>query len=533
MISLQRLVSERSPRQVFCLSGRHLAVYEWWDGTLSEPLLFAPDREGQDRFVRYLEQTPPVPGCFLVDVVEEEYRRENLPHVFPRDRRALIRHRAARLFRDSEHWHAELQGRETEDRRDDRVLYVALTNPGVLEPWLALMTQRRLPIAGIFSLPLLSASLLRAVSGGTGNALLVSLQGADNLRQSFFQGRYLKISRLAHLPVAQGRQAAEAIPEEVEKLRHYLNSLRLLTRDESLDVYVLSDAEALSDLGRAPASAGHTRYHVVDIADLAHRLGMGNGLDSTYADSLFVRLLIRACPANHYATAQETRYFTVHRLRKAMVAASVALLLGSALWSGLQVVDGLSSRWQGLAAGQQAQYYLQRYREAKADLPPAPAEPGDLKAVVDTAATLAKRRAMPGSMMSLLGGALEAYPDLHLEEFEWRASADPDARVGDRSAVGGTGRAPAAGGNGEVYHLALIRGRLSPFDGDFRRALQRVQGFAEALGRVDGVHQVSVLSLPLNLSSQERLSGDVGASAAGKRADFTIKVVLGGDYDRA
>lgn len=352
MISLQRLVSERAPRQVFYLSGRQLAVYEWWDGVLGEPRLFAPDREGQDRFVRYLDETPPVPGHFLVDVVEEEYRRDTLPHVFHRDRWALIRHRAARLFRDSQHWYAERQGRETGDRRDDRVLYVALTNPGVLEPWLSLLTQRRLPIAGIYSLPLLSASLLPAVSGGTGNALLVSLQGADNLRQSFFQGRYLKISRLAHLPVTQGRQAVESMPEEVEKLRHYLNSLRLLSRDEPLDVYVLSHGGILSDLSRSPGGAAHTRYHLVDIADLAHRLGMGNGLDSPYADSLFVRLLIRACPANHYATAQETRYFTVHRLRKAMVAASVSLLLASALWSGLQVVEGLSSRWQGRAASQ-------------------------------------------------------------------------------------------------------------------------------------------------------------------------------------
>ena len=125
----------------------------------------------------------------------------------------------------------QIQGREKEGRRDDKILYLALTNPGLLRPWLDPIRRRKVPLAGIYSLSLLSASLLPYVVTKPGNnALLVSLQGASNLRQSFFIGRDLKVSRRAHLPMMEGHQSVEAIVNEVEKLRRYLMSLRLLPR---------------------------------------------------------------------------------------------------------------------------------------------------------------------------------------------------------------------------------------------------------------------------------------------------------------
>ena len=153
-------VSERTPKRVFYLSGHHLTVYEWHRGELVDLALFPADDEGLTEFPRYLARTNPVPAYLLVDVVEEEYRRDTLPHVYGRERSLLVEHRAARLFRDTPYWHVIFQGREQQGRRDDQVLYLAVTNPTLLRPWLTIMQQHRVPLAGIYSLPLLTGALL-------------------------------------------------------------------------------------------------------------------------------------------------------------------------------------------------------------------------------------------------------------------------------------------------------------------------------------------------------------------------------------
>ena len=77
-----------------------------------------------------------------------------------------------------------------------------------------------------------------------------------------------------------------------------------------------------------------------------------------------------------------------------------------------------------------------------------------------------------------------------------------------------------------VPEVAVIRGQVFPFDGDFRRALEMVESFAQALSGSPGVQDVEVLSMPLNVSPKESLKGDVGASPGTDRARFSVRVSL-------
>ena len=75
-----------------------MAVYHWRSGQLSEAMTYAADEHGLRAFTEYLTASPLLPTYFLVDLVEEEFRQETIPHVFGSDRRALIRTRQTRLF---------------------------------------------------------------------------------------------------------------------------------------------------------------------------------------------------------------------------------------------------------------------------------------------------------------------------------------------------------------------------------------------------------------------------------------------------
>ncbi len=516
-------------RRVFHVDGLQLSVYEWRQGVVQPGPVFPSGEQGLEAFGGYLRETANVPACLLVDVVEEEYRRDTLPHVIGQDRQTLIRHRAKRLFRDTPYWHAELQGREAGGRRDDIVLYAVLSNQALFAPWLDVMGRCRVPLVGIYSLPLLSAGLLRYLDLASDHALLVSLQGPGRLRQSFFQGSHLKISRLAHLAAAQPAQEVAAILEEVEKLRRYLNSLRLLPRSGALDVYLLGHGEMFAELEREALNTGSVRYHLIDTSDLAWRLGMGEDFDSAYSECLFVQLLLRNRPANHYATPEQTHYFAMRRVRLAMLAASVVLMFGSILWSALQLVEGMMYRERTAVARQQTDFYTQRYEEARAAMPTAPAEPAELKAAVDTARVLDRTRTTPFPLMQLLGRVLQDYPALRVHELEWRVQRENGAR----RRGGGRGRsaafAGAQGGNtpgteAGPREAAVVRGEVFPFDGDFRKALQIVEDFAQALASREGVKDVEVLSMPLNVSPTESLKGDVGASPGSDRAGFSIRM---------
>ena len=74
--------------------------------------------------------------------------------------------------------------------------------------------------------------------------------------------------------------------------------------------------------------------------------------------------------------------------------------------------------------------------------------------------------------------------------------------------------------------IAVIHGQVLPFDGDFRKALEAVDDFVRALSLSEGISDVEVLSMPLDVSSAVSLTGDVGASLGPGTARFSIKMTF-------
>src|SRR5262245_8093656 len=134
MISSLRSRFEFSRRRVLFLSAHKAAIYHGRKGDLGSSFLFDANEEGRELFARYLKETPNVPVYVLVDLFEEEFRRDTIPHVFGPDRGAILARKKSRLFRDTPYFHYFLQGREEDGRRDDRVLMSAITNPNHVKP---------------------------------------------------------------------------------------------------------------------------------------------------------------------------------------------------------------------------------------------------------------------------------------------------------------------------------------------------------------------------------------------------------------
>ena len=529
MIFSRKSSFDLSNRRTLFVSADRATIYQARGGGIEHAYVFSADEQGRAQFNRYLEETAKAPIYVLVDVVEEEYRQDVIPHVRGGDRRSVLERKHARLFRGTKYCHSIIQGREIDGRKDDKVLLTAITKPDIVSPWVDAANDLKVPVAGIYSLPILSQLLLKKIGATGNNVLLISMQSASGLLQTFFRDKQLKISRLAQMPRIGSVPYASHLMGELEKLRRYLNSLALISREGPLEIYILSHGELLGELETHCRDTEDEKFYLVDVADLNQRLGVSESFKSIYAEPAFSQLLLDAAPANHYALDEETTYFSLHRMRGALYAASALLLLGGISWSGFNFLQAVSLKQQALDAEEKANFYQIRYEARREGLPPTPVEPRDIKTAVEIVEELRYYKSSPLGVMKVLSASLQLYPQTELDRIKWLSSSDPGASV-DRNTRNDRNNEHATIEKSPQYthyNIAVIDAHFSDFSGNYREAIALVDRFAETLKTQAGVHGVEILSYPLDVQSGANLTGVATDNDNEAEARFTLKLVLG------
>ncbi len=523
MISLPDLAYKLRARRALLIGAGRAAVYQWQDNVAMRRAVFEAGEEGRQGFRRYLAETPGIPFYLLVDVADEEYRRDTVPHVSRRDRQALLKRKAARLFKDTGYCFFRVTGRETTGRRDDRVLLSALANPGVVRQWVAILDEVRTPLAGICSLPLFSGQLLKGIAGrDDGCRLLVSMQSVSGLRQTCFDNGDLRFSRLVQTSRAEHGSYSEIIRDEVEKVLRYLDSRRPDTPGETLHVHFLFSADLLQELKPVLKQQDSVTYH---FCDLAEENVSGELVSNPFSDAYFMQQLLRLRPGNVYAGVAERRWFLLGRLRAGVAAAGFAMLLGSAGWSALNVYGGIVLYLGGKTAEEETHRYAAEYELARKRLPETPVAPSDLKTAVLIADSLAQNKTSPNGMVTVLGRSLHGFPSIRLSRMSWTVTDEPDtAYAGDPEQADLPVAMDVSGPVRSLYQAALLKGRIEPFNGDYRDAMDVINRFAEDLRGREAVYGVVIVGLPLDISSGADLQGNT--QSLQNRAEFTLKVVL-------
>lgn len=517
-------------RRALLITADKAIVYLSRGGSVTESYVFSADETGLANFSRYLTESALTPVHILVDVVEEEYRQDVIPHVFGSDRRSVLERKYARLFRGTQYCLAIAQGRETEGRKDDRVLLTALTKPDLITPWVTQLSAHKVPVAGIFSVPLLSDQLLPKINATGQNILLISVQSAGGLRQTFFRDGQLKISRLAQMPRPGAVSYAQHLIGELAKLRRYLNSLALVSRDSPLEIYILSHGELLGELEQYCRNSDAEQYYLVDIAALAPRMHIDSGVNTPYSDAIFAQLVLDTPTRRNYARPDETRYYKMYQARVGMLVASMLLLLASTCWSGLNFIEGVSLKQQALDAEQKARFYQTRFEMDRQGLPPTPVDPQDIKTAVDLVATLKARKSSPLPLLQVFSHALEQAPSIALDRVEWLVASTPEED--DKTKTRTTNRSvpvpvPVRDPAYLHYHIATFHGHITPFDGDYRSAIELIDALAAAMKTETNVVQTQVTAYPIDVRSNTSVTGNTLPSKAQHDAKFSVRVVLG------
>ena len=512
------------------ISAQGATVAHWRGGRIAHCVEFADDPAGQAAFKDHLAQFSSVPTHIMVDAVEEDYRFETLPHAFGSDRGDLVGRKLKQHYRNTTYVAAWLLGRDTGKRRDDRYLFSALTNPELINDWLAAVIERGLPVAGIYLLPMVSAVMLEKVDAKATNLLLVA-QHAYGLRLTFFRDRQFRLSRLTRGDAARMENRSRHFSEEISNTRLYLHALRTMTLDEHLTVLLVDRGDELAEVA-AGIARDNPGLECIRLGrqELTGRLGLsGQTLDaSPYA--IYLQLLGLRQPPSNLAPASVTAGYRRYQARRGIYAGSAVLAAAAAVWAGINMGQMMGVRGESEDAARQTAILASQYAEVTRQFPQAPASAENLKKAVEIAQKLRERVHTPQRMMAIVARALDTSPTIVVREFGWKFSSTEIDSQGPGSARGEPAAAPAgAAAVAQRKESALIEGEVRPFRGDYRSAINTINALANRIAGEPAVAEVRVVKLPLNVNPSLSLSGntlDNPEQTAAATAEFKLLVIL-------
>lgn len=512
------------------ISAERTTAALWRNGKLTDVAAFDNDPAGWSGFGGLLAAHSSLPVYVAVDCVEEDFRSETLPHVSGRAHRDMLSRKLKQVFRNATFSAAWQQGREADKRKDDIFLFVALTLPDLLRPWLDRVQAAGNPLAGVYLLPMVTRTLLGKLHLKDRHLLVVS-EGSGGLRQSYFRDGNLKISRLIPLDTPHDTSRTDTYATEIGKTRLFLNGQRQITREEKLSVVLLDCRGAVfSDLNQQLNTDLGLTCRIISGQKMSSALGVS--FDNLHAspDLLHLFALGLQPPPVSLAPPELTRGFRHYQARRAIYWLSLAVLLAGVSWGGMNLYRQLATLDEISATESNIRRHETLYLEIARQFPSAPASAENLKSAVDMAQALQRESRDPDRLMAVVSHVLDASPDIALIKLSWKHNVmhsgsedEPGKYMGNLPATAPDKSAPLSA-SGEA---AYLEGEVAPFYGDYRSAIASIQSFAERLRREKAVAEVNVVQLPLDVDPSSSLSGStLNGNAPSSSARFKLKIIL-------
>ena len=473
--------------------------------------------EGVGAFADFLKQDPDHPSAFIVDVIEEEFRIENIPHVGGADRDRLLERKAAALFHAATFTSAQVIGREHQGRRDDRVLFTALNKTDMLERWLNAVQEAKVPLAGVYSVAMLTGLLIRKFKIRHVNTLVLSIQNGRLLRQSFFSKGKLKLSRLTPLVIQDCDSFLKNILAEVERNKRYLGRLQLLDFKVPLEVYILTEGEQMQTLQAGCVNGAQINYHFLDLNKVAAKLGLKQAIGADECEWCFANMLNRKLPLGNYVPQKKQAYYNLFRLRRMMVAASIFLATVATFWGGADIYAGQNLALKASQTEAATRHVAEQLLiENNVDLNSSSYSPHTMRAVVEADQLLTKHKPSPLGILPYIGECLAKHSNIELDQVSWgTAQSNSGGETYEQENTIGT-----------AVETAKVIGHLKVFPGNYQAAFQQVEALLETIRRNNDIASAEALSLPLNADPSSSLVGESRRNVKALPASFELEIKL-------
>ena len=489
-----------SRKTLFFLGSDSFHARVWKNGALGKATYFPHNTEGLEQLSVFLE-THHDPAYLLVDLIEEDFRHEVVPHLTGANHQALLQRKFDQYYRNTPFRLALLQQRQTEGRRDDELLFSALTNPARISAWLELLLLHKTPIAGIYSVPHINTPLIKDIDSD--HLLLLSWEKDAGLRQSYFLNKQLRFSRLT--PINPNSSFADAIAAESARTHQYLQSLSLTPQGQLLNVHIICHANDRAPLDAHLSSNQNMQYAYLDLQQLGKSFKSQYIYSDSDATPLFLHLLATQPPRASYATTTHSHYFQLWQTQRGLFALAAATALACLVWSTLSLIEGNGIEAEIDTFKTQAGRMTLESQQITKNFPNRTygsngSTASDMKTAVTLFRKLQHYSVPPDQILKSLTSALDNFPRIRTNKLGWQMSAASNF----------------------PEQVITFNGELADFGNDYRGALNYLERFQLALTRAGYI--VTPVKLPLDFSSQGSISADISDNRE-KPSEFSLKII--------
>ena len=532
------LFQTSSAVRILLLTSKGLRTFTWQNNVLVSTGSFYSDEEGLADFNRYLNSPPDIPLYLVVDVSEEDFRLEKVAHVLGRDRGALLERKLSQFFRTTEYRAARVQGREEGGRRDDQVLFSALTNNEQITFWVNRILAEKAPLKGILSVPW----LMELFAGfqqldHVSHLLLVNLEQQSGLRQTYLQAGRLKFSRLISLATVRASNLAETIVEECNHTRQYLERLKLLPRDQPLDIHLSVQGEIAEEIGDGLVDSAGLHFHLHETGIVAAELGVDPALEDGQGVVFLALMQVLHSQGlfNIYGSDSVLRYHRLRQIRRGIIVGT-SLFFVAVLAIGFSLLsDGFKQRVVQNRLDSEAKQFEQQYQIRQQNFPETPLPAKVMQNTVESIDTIQRQIVYPMEMMNFVSQALSVCPDIRLQKLDWKLAVVSSEGKEDVASSVVAARPVVSGEKAKVVPPPLLLGMLAGKTrvttildgivypgGGYLDAHQSVIRFITALEQIPGMKVLPIV-MPTVTSPDSSMKATLDGEAI--QAKFSLQLV--------
>lgn len=516
---------------VLCATANNLLAGVWRNGQLQGNQAFANDDVGYAAFTEFLNQYNTAPIYLIADAVEEDYKLESLPHTSGAAKRELIERKLNQFYRGLAYRTAHFIQREKDKRKDDKYLFVALSNDEFLKNWVALIHTAKAQLVGVYLLPMLSQVLVRQLKLMSPHILLCE-KLSSGLRQTYFHNGRLRMSRLVTSVPTAANQLGYFYLVETEKTRLYLISQRFISQDTPINLVLVSIDGSTKAISQGISQEQTLECTDLDLSQIAKSNNLPAHLVQQMPELLHMQLLAKGNLVDNLAPPSQTKEYQFNQVKRAIFIASALIGLIGLLVAGWFFKLGLNNKEAFNQAVQDTVIQEHRYSEAAKNFPATPVSAADLKLAVELDKTIAAYPKSPRRMMLAVSAALELSSEIQLDRLRWAFTNDLNIKDEDNllalPASNLQSTASTMDDPAKLIELGYVNAQIANFNGDYRAALNSVNKFVANLKANTQVATVEVLQAPVNVSSYVGLQGSTTDEQSTQRqpALFKLKIIL-------
>ena len=484
-------------KRILLADGTGLTVHYWRAGHVRFEAEFSNEPAGLEALANYVKKHRSSLFYLLADIAEEGFQLEDIPFVQGGDRNALLQRRLSQYFYNTPLSLTMSLGRAKEGRRDEKLLFAALTRPEALMPWLDTLREAEAILAGVYSVPLVLAQVGSQILDANGPVLLLTLTHGG-VRQTFFDQGKLHFSRLSQLATRSIDEIGRVCASDSAKIFQYLVAQRQIPRGSSLRTLILAEAGQVRTLQDYCHSSPEIQFEYLDLATTAKkRLRLKDEVADSNADRLLIHCLANNAPSQQFAAANETRFHRLWKIRSALNSLAWIILSACLLFAGKTGLKVAELKDQAEITRLATAEDTRRYTTILDGLPKVNLTPDDLRALTGRYDALQKRLPALEPLLAHLGQALNENPRIELGQLSWRMADSPD------SAANAAGAPPNAPG-GAGWVVVEIEAQLPlVLVSDQRAQLALIDHFAARLRTAQT--DVRILSRPFDIESDKSL----------------------------